>query len=231
MQESIYEILLQLPLFQGLGRNELTDIVSKVKMDFRKYEHDKTVIKADTPCTELVFLIRGELIAERETPNHSLTFSEKLPAPAVIGIENIFGISQHHTRTYKTNSDVQMLFIAKSYLIQNMLPYEVCRFNFLNLLSASLQRQNKLLWDFPESDLVRRFTQILKNNFLKPSGEKHIKGKMVDWAEYMKVTRLAVSNMLNQLEQQKLIVLERKQITVPAMQDLVQYANEQNGIG
>jgi hypothetical protein len=124
-----------------------------------------------------------------------------------------------------------MLFINKNYIIQNMLIYDVCRFNYLNLLSASLQRQSKMLRDFPETDLVRRFTQILKHNYLKPSGEKHIKGKMVDWAEYMKVTRISVSNMLNQLEAHGLLKLERKQITIPAMQDLVAYANTQNSLG
>ena len=156
MQESTYEILLQLPLFQGLGRNELTEIVSKVKMDFRKYEHGKTIIEEDSPCTFLAFLIRGELTVEHTTSNHTLTFSEHMAAPSAIGTENLFGLSQHHTRTYKARSDVQMLFINKNYIIKNM---------------------------------------------------------------------------LNQLEAHGLLKLERKQITIPAMQDLVAYANTQNSLG
>ena len=139
MQESTYEILLQPPLFQGLGRNELTEIVSKVKMDFRKSEHGKTIIEEDSPCTFLAFLIRGELTVEHTTSNHTLTFSEHMAAPSAIGTENLFGLSQHHTRTYKARSDVQMLFINR---IRFQFVFDlqfvqntgcVCFFNFFQL--------------------------------------------------------------------------------------------------
>ena len=37
MDFTMYDTLLQLPLFQGLGKNDITEILSKVKFHFKKY--------------------------------------------------------------------------------------------------------------------------------------------------------------------------------------------------
>ena len=38
MDFTMYDTLLQLPLFQGLGKNDITEILDKVKFHFKKYE-------------------------------------------------------------------------------------------------------------------------------------------------------------------------------------------------
>lgn len=228
MQESFYETLLQLPLFQGLGYHDLTNIVSKVKMDFRKYEPGKTIIEEGAACKDVIFLLQGSLIAKRSSANKRIIFSEKMDSPNVIGINSLFGLSQHHDRTYVADSNAQLLVINKQFIIHNMLVYEVCQFNFLNTLSTVIHRSNKMLWEMPSGNIAKRFIQILKRNYLKPSGEKNINGKMVDIAKYLGTTRLNVSNMLNELHQKGLIELGRKHIIIPAFQDLIHYGEDLN---
>ena len=38
MKVSMYDTLLELPLFQGLTKENITSIIEKVKMGFHKYE-------------------------------------------------------------------------------------------------------------------------------------------------------------------------------------------------
>ena len=40
MEITMYDTLLQLPLFQGLCKNDFTNIIGKVKLHFRKYNAD-----------------------------------------------------------------------------------------------------------------------------------------------------------------------------------------------
>ena len=42
MEITMYDTLLQLPLFQGLCKNDFTNIIGKVKLHFRKYNADDT---------------------------------------------------------------------------------------------------------------------------------------------------------------------------------------------
>lgn len=228
MQESFYETLLQLPLFQGLGYHDLTAIVSKVKMDFRKIQPGKTIIEEGSACKDVVFLLKGEITAERGSQGRRLIFSETVLAPDVVGLGSLFGLSQYHDHTYKAATDVQLLVINKQFIIHNMLIYEVCRFNFLNTLSTMVMRANRMLWDMPSQDLCLRFIQLLKRNYIKPSGPKEISGKMVDLARYLGATRLNVSNMLNHLQDEGLLQIGRKHLHIHAMQDLIRYGENLN---
>src|SRR5574344_1114747 len=119
MEQSFFEILLQLPLFQGLGHKDLTDIVSKVQFDFQKKEVGTAIVRQDTKCNGLMFLLKGDLDITRTS--HKLFFSESLHAPDVIGIDSLFGLSQIYRHTLTARSDVQLLLIDKRFVINKLL--------------------------------------------------------------------------------------------------------------
>lgn len=225
-QDSFYKMLLQQPLFQGLGLNDLTEIVSKVKMHFQKFS-DGSVIRLETdPCHNLLFLLKGNLRVSHASTNNRVVFAEQLKTPAVVGAENIFGVSQYHNRTYMAETDIQTLTISKESVSQIMLNYDVFRFNMLNLLSTRLQRADKALWETPSASLTRRFLQVCQHNFTLPSGRKEIIGKMVDLAVYIDATRLNLSRVLNSLKKNGLIELERKRVVIPKLESLVHFVQE-----
>lgn len=227
-QESFYEILLQQPLFQGLGYHDLTEIVEKIKMNFQK-AHSGTIFYNETdPCNELLFLLKGNISVSHASQNHRVTFVETWTPPTVIGISNIFGISQYHNCTYRALTDIQTLSIKKEFITHNLLSYEVFQYNLLGMLSTRIQRADRMLWESPESSLLKRFLQICRQNFLRPFGEKEIMGKMVDLAVYVDATRLNLSQLLNKLEQVNLIKMERKHISIPNFELLIRYAQENN---
>ena len=60
MEITMYDTLLQLPLFQGLCKNDFTNIIGKVKLHFRKYNADDIIVEQGAPCTQLIFLLNGE---------------------------------------------------------------------------------------------------------------------------------------------------------------------------
>ena len=64
MEITMYDTLLQLPLFQGLCKNDFTNIIGKVKLHFRKYNADDIIVEQGAPCTQLIFLLNGEIISQ-----------------------------------------------------------------------------------------------------------------------------------------------------------------------
>ena len=76
MEITMYDTLLQLPLFQGLCKNDFTNIIGKVKLHFRKYNADDIIVEQGAPCTQLIFLLNGEIISQTTDNRHSYALFE-----------------------------------------------------------------------------------------------------------------------------------------------------------
>ena len=59
--ETMFDTLLQLPLFQGLCHEDFTSILDKVKLHFIKHKVGETIIESGSPCKQLCFLLKGEV--------------------------------------------------------------------------------------------------------------------------------------------------------------------------
>lgn len=220
----IYDRLLELPLFQGHSREDLTTILTHIKVDFRSYRKGQTIVAQDQPCQNLIFLIDGEVALTRFSPHNELMFSEYFAAPNAFGMDTMFGLRQNFNHSIHANSDVRTLIISKQNVISHLLPYEVFQFNLINTLTTRLQRQERLLWATEEEDITKRFVLLCKRNFTYLGGNKQIDGGMVQLAGMMNETRIHVSNMLNDLEKRGLLTLGRKKIIIPHLEELIQNA-------
>ena len=66
-----YDQLLQFPLFQGLSRSELLQMAGNTKFGFLKLPAGKDVAHEGDPCTQLHFLVSGQLEVERASDDCS----------------------------------------------------------------------------------------------------------------------------------------------------------------
>ena len=86
--ETMFDTLLQLPLFQGLAQEDFTRILEKVKLHFTKYKPGELLLKEGGACHELVFVLKGEIASSTSSADSSYCFTEYFPAPFLIGHEN-----------------------------------------------------------------------------------------------------------------------------------------------
>ena len=52
---TMFDTLLQLPLFQGLAQEDFTNILGKVKLSFTKHKAGEVIVKAGDTCSQLIF--------------------------------------------------------------------------------------------------------------------------------------------------------------------------------
>ena len=94
MELTMFEKILQLPLFQGLTTNEISEVLSHIRLDFVNYQAgDEFVIQGDV-CKGLIYIINGEIASEYRDSQGRFTFSEKLPQTGVIDFATWYRISQ-----------------------------------------------------------------------------------------------------------------------------------------
>ena len=216
----MYDNLLQLPLFQGLCKDDFTTIIEKVKFHFLNYKENDIIRNQGDTCNQLVFLLSGEITQKVANEEEGYTLSETLHAPHIIEPYSLFGMDTRYTATYLAKTDATLLTIDKAYVYTELNNYEIFRLNYLNILSNRIQVSHKKLWSNHMSSLNEKFVYFLLDRCLKPQGDKVLNITMEDLARIVNETRINVSRMLNDMHQQGLIQLKRKEIYIPALEKL-----------
>lgn len=217
----MYDTLLQLPLFQGLCKNDITNIIGKVKLHFRKYNADEIVVEQGALCQQLIFLLNGELISQATDKQHLYSLYEVVEGPAVLEPYSLFGMQTHYTATYRARNEANVVSIDKSFVLSELNHYEIFRLNYLNILSNRSQVAHDKLWNSRIGNIQSKITNFIVLRSMKPEGEKVLKIKMEDLATLIDETRINVSRTLNYMQMKGLVQLSRKEISIPSLDKLI----------
>lgn len=223
METTMYDTLLELPLFQGLGQNDVTNIIEKVKIHFSKYRGGEQIIQQGEECNKLIFLLKGELQSSTNDKNNLFTWSEIINTPSLIEPQSLFGMYTQYNSSYITISDIHLISIDKKFVISELNNYEIFRLNYLNILSSRAQTLYNKLWTNKSSTVIDKIIEFFILHAEKMDGRKTLRIKMEDLAALLDDTRLNVSRALNELQEANLVLLRRKEIEIPELSSLVSY--------
>ncbi|MBR5158259.1 MAG: Crp/Fnr family transcriptional regulator [Bacteroidaceae bacterium] len=221
MELPMYDTLLSLPLFQGMSQADFNSLLQKIRLDFVRYEEGATIISAGERCKSFAFLINGTVESSREGMEGNLSFMEQIDVPFLIEPYSMFGRAGNYQRTYTAVTPCSFLMVDKQYIYTELGKYNICRMNLLNILSGRVQQLDSNVWKLEASDLRGRIIRFIRSLSDTQNGTKKLIVKMNDLALLMDATRLNVSRELNALEAAGLISLRRKEIFIPALENLI----------
>ena len=219
--ETMFDTLLQLPLFQGLCQEDFTNILDKVKLHFNKHKAGENLLSSNSSCQQLYFLLKGEITMTTTSKNELFTFVERIEAPYLVEPHSLFGMNTKYISSYAAYTEVNSVTIDKSFVLNDLFNYEIFRLNYMNVISNRAQNLYSRLWEEPILNIEDQLIRFMLSHIEKPQGEKILKAKMDDLALYLDNTRLNVSKALNSLQEQGLISLHRKEIVIPDAQLLI----------
>ena len=217
----MYDTLLSLPLFQGMSQADFNSLLQKIRLDFVRYDEGSTIISTGDRCKCFAFLINGTLESSREGMEGSMSFMEQIDAPFLIEPYSMFRRVGSYQRTYTAVTPCSFLMVDKQYIYTELGKYNICRMNLLNILSGRVQQLDGHIWSLQGTDLRGRIIRFIKSLSDTQTGSKKLSIKMNDLATLMDATRLNVSRELNALEAQGFISLRRKEIIIPALENLI----------
>ena len=214
-------MLLRLPLFMGMGRDDLFEVLEKVTFRFRKAEDGELIIRQGEQCGELTFLMNGALRAETKAPHVELMFSENHSAYMVIEPQSLFGKRPCYKATYRAQGEVSLLSIDKQEVYRLLGSYEIFRINLLNILGSTVERLHEQSLSVTPCGLEGRIALFIASFCSTLKGEKTLRITMEDLARLLDDTRLNVSRVLNKWRKEELIIMRRKEFIVPDIQKLI----------
>lgn len=220
MELTMFQRLQELPLLQGLNMDDMSDIVAKVRLDFQQLQEEDTIAMQMSNCRQLIFVLKGTIRVEYIDSQNRFRFTEYIEAPTVIEPQNMFGMTQKYQRTYICQTDCQTLTIERSQYLGVMMNYPIVKINSLNLICNLQQRASKKIENLTYTDADTKLRQFLQLYSISPRGEKHLHVTMDTLAEMFCETRLNVSRALKRLNEQGLMIQERKSFTILALEKL-----------
>jgi len=217
----MYDKLLSLPLFQGLGQADLTRILESTHLTFETAEPETLLVEQDSLCDGIVFVMDGIVESTTQSADHTWSVVEQLPTPLAIGLESLYGSTRVYQQTCRAATTVHTLRVDKRTIAALTGYFEVFRINVLNTLSTLVARQRQQQWTPAPTSLKGRIVQFLRTRLQRPAGPKSFQVTLRTLGNYLGEDPRYVSRALHTLQQQGLLHLGRGSITVPSFENLL----------
>ncbi len=212
--KTIYDIILSLPLFQGIERLKVVDVLEKINLHFEKYQKDDIIIQKGDECKKLTFLLQGSIVCETIDKSEKFSIYEKIKGQTVLYPSFLFGKNTQYPATIKALSDVSTMSIGKRqvfYLLQNE---PIFLLNYLNIISNKAQSSFDKISSLSGTDLKKNLAFFILSFTEKGSSDIHIKSSQQDLADFFGVARPSLLKIINELKDEGVIEYKRKEITV-----------------
>ena len=222
MENFTLDTLTALPLFQGIGKSELTQFstsvphrivqyaegenlaeqdhpCARVTRNCVQYAEGENLAEQDHPCRQLILAFRGTIGMRTRSDNNRFAFYERLQSPVALQPEALYGITPRYTHTYTAQTDIRALIIPKDGVTLLFSRFEVFRLNMINLLSTYIYRQGRWLWHNLSGNTEKRIVNFIHSRSVYPA-----------------------ARALNRLQKENLVLLKRRKIIIPALEKLIQ---------
>lgn len=210
----MYDLLLELPLFQGINRTRLGELVEKTKFHFLKYPAGALIVKSGEQCTHLKFLISGRIRTELSNLNGKIKIEEELLAPNVIAPSFLFGANTTYPYDVYAVEDVGIMQIDKPTFISLMQCEEICLLNMLNITSFRSQHTFDSFSYFTAGDMKEKLALWILNFTHRKAENIRIICKQKDLYTFFGVQRSVFLHALNELKELQIIDYNMKEIDV-----------------
>lgn len=218
----MYESLLCLPYFQGMSKDDITEILGKVTLEFKRYSDGDTIFSKGEKCDKFTILTQGTVSVVSNSPDNSYSITEPIYAPFTIEPYSIFGYDTKYRRDYVAKGDCTILSIDKQYIFGELSKHNIFTINLLNIISRKTQQMDERIWNYDSTTLQGRIIEFIANHCETQKGEKHISIKMERLAALLCETRLNVSKALNEMQDAGYLTLHRGGITIHAIEKSLQ---------
>ena len=149
---SMYDKIMDLPLFKGIGEEMLSQMLEKTSVEFLKFTDNDLIHKNGEEVGGLDFVLNGHLSISHKIKDFEINVEEKVGEGEVIGACNLFGLYNNYTADIIAEGLVNIMRIYKNDYISILMSDKIYMLNYVNYICASTQKKTNLLQSFnPES--------------------------------------------------------------------------------
>ncbi len=216
--------LLFCPLFKGISPNEIDVIMQSVESLTHRYSAGEIIAYRGDPYNSLMIIINGTAKGEMIDISGKVVKIEEMKTGMPLAIAFLFSNDNRLPVNISAVEETKILFLPKQSVIEIMQKNSLFLSNFLQLISNRAKFLSDRIW-FLSFKTIR---EKLANYILeKAENDKtNIKFELTqqEIADYFGVTRPAFARSVAKLQEDNIIKIDKKTITIIDKEKLKQIA-------
>lgn len=210
----MYEVLMDLPLFQGVSHTKISELIEKIRFNFLKYLNNEKFISANDSCQQLRFLISGKARIEIFNMNRRIRVLETISGPNVIGAEYLFGKTTAYPYNVYAEPEAGILQIEKSDYLKIIKSDSVFLFNMLNYLSRNSQTPMEAVLSLTSGSIAERLAFWITSLTYRNATDIVIHSKHKDMYTMLGIQRSSFINTLSELKEKGYLDFDNSEIRI-----------------
>lgn len=220
--EKYQELLWKIPLFKDLDSHTKRQLPEKLEVALYAVTKKEVVLQQDTSCNHLYILLEGELEVNIIDVAGNLVKVEDIRAPRAFATPHLFGENNVLPATFTASKESVLLTATRTSVFKliSSVPELLHRFLCVtgNCNKCTVTRLRILSY----KNLRSRFVYYLVEHKTSPDTAL-LEHNQVQLAEYLGVTRPALSKEINKMIKEGLIAIDKKVVTLIRPQLLKEY--------
>ncbi len=212
MATTMYELLMQLPVFQGISNDQLTDIIEKIPFSFSQYDPGQTIIEQGEDCSSLSFILSGTIRMQTPSYGHRVQILQEFEGPYTMPFYNLFGAETRYHDTVTAVTRVGIMQLDKAHFLRVLQHNPILLINVMNMLCTNAQKQHKAMDFSGEAEPVLRLASWMLA-FTERSGMNIVlDAEIADWCDLLQTDEASFWRCVATLEGQHIVEVDGRKL-------------------
>lgn len=214
--------LINNPLFRGITPNDLSAHLEEIHFHVRSYKKGEILARQGDRCNRLIILIKGSVRGEMIDYSGRLIKVEDINAPRALAPLFLFGEENFYPVEVTANEITEIIEIPKKSVLQLFRKDEQFLENYMNI-SANYARtlSDKLFFMSFKTIRQKIASYLLRLHKQQQQLDIILDRSQQELSDYFGVSRPSLARELSRMEEDGLIVTNRKRITILHKESLI----------
>lgn len=210
------------PLFRGITPERLFADLEEISFHTRSYKKGEILVQQGAVCNRLVILTKGSVRGEMIDYSGRLIKVEDIAAPRAIAPLFLFGEENRYPVEVTANEPTEVIELPKSSVLRLFRKNEQFLENYMNL-SANYARTLSDKLFFMSFKTIRQKLASYLLRLYKQQQQTHITldRSQQELSDYFGVSRPSLARELAHMQEDGLLIADRKHITILQKEQLV----------
>lgn len=143
--KNFYDTVLELPLFQGLSMEQLTEIFAKIPFSFSQFMPGEVILKPNEEHDKVTFVLSGRVRLVQPTYHDRVKVIHDFEAPFTLPFLYLFGVQNRSANHLEAVTEVGVMQVGKQVFLDMVQSNRIILVHVMNMLSTMAQRQHCLI--------------------------------------------------------------------------------------
>lgn len=212
---TMYETIMNLPLFKGLSHEQISSFLEKTNIRFTKFRAGETIAARSETVDTIKCIISGKVeITHRLGDEDSISVIETIGAENVIGADRLFGMNTVYGADIKAMADTSIMEFGKEQFFNLLTSGPIYLINYVNYLSFKAQKLDETFSGYPDSSVEAILARIVYTCTSRNAGDIRIKFNPSQLANFTRRDTSALKSRLLSLQDDNIITLQQDCIII-----------------